>query len=211
MLERGEKLYSTFIDYSAAFDSVSHKFLDRALKRAGASNKTRVLFRAIYRAASAYTEVNSTDDTVVRSQPFPVNRGVIQGDILSPLFFILALELILKYHDNVPGKGVQVGGETVHTLGYADDAALLDASLDVATARVSSIAQGSREDADMDISIIKTKVMQVMAITCITLVFMIEISMSASSREPCAMELTRAVATSSDASRRAASSAYPSV
>mgnify|MGYP003326603192 CR=1 FL=1 len=161
MLERGEKLYATFIDYSAAFDSVSHKFLDRALKRAGASNKTRSLFRAIYRAASAYTEVNSTDDTVVKSQPFPVDRGVIQGDILSPLFFILALELILKYHDNVAGKGVKIGTETIYTLGYADDAVLLDVALDTATARVTSIAKGSRIDADMDISIAKTQVMQV--------------------------------------------------
>ena len=33
MLERGEKLFSTFIDDSAVFDTVSHKFLDRTLKR----------------------------------------------------------------------------------------------------------------------------------------------------------------------------------
>ena len=28
-----------FVDYSAAFDTVSHKFIDRALKDAGAPNK----------------------------------------------------------------------------------------------------------------------------------------------------------------------------
>jgi hypothetical protein len=52
MLEQGKDLYVTFIDYSAAFDSISHKFLDRALKEAGASAKSRALFRAIYRAVS---------------------------------------------------------------------------------------------------------------------------------------------------------------
>jgi hypothetical protein len=31
MLERGEQLISVFIDYVAAFDSVSHKFTDTAL------------------------------------------------------------------------------------------------------------------------------------------------------------------------------------
>ena len=88
-------------------------------------------------------------------------RGVIQGDITSPLFFILALELILKTHDLIPGKGVEFGGENVHTLGYADDAALLDSDINTVTARVTSIAQGSRSDADMTISISKTEVMHV--------------------------------------------------
>ena len=37
LLRRDEKLFATFIDYSAAFDSVSHKFLDKALIAAGAS------------------------------------------------------------------------------------------------------------------------------------------------------------------------------
>ena len=31
-------MYVSFIDYSAAFDSVSHKFIDKALKAAGASD-----------------------------------------------------------------------------------------------------------------------------------------------------------------------------
>ena len=86
---------------------------------------------------------------------------MIQGDITSPLYFILALELILRTHDNIRGKGVRFGDQTLDTLGYADDAALLDAEIDVATARVTSIADGSRRDADMDISIEKTEVMHV--------------------------------------------------
>ena len=38
-LGQGSKLSVIFIDYSAAFDSVSHKFLDRSLKKAGASEQ----------------------------------------------------------------------------------------------------------------------------------------------------------------------------
>ena len=41
----------------------------------------------------------------------------------------------------------------MHTLGYADDAALLDRDIDVATAHVNSIAQCSRADADADMEI----------------------------------------------------------
>ena len=161
MLEQGRKLYVTFIDYSAAFDSVSHKFLDEALKEAGASDKTRSLFRAIYRAASATTKIESTDGETVMSKPFAINRGVIQGDITSPIYFILALELIMKRHDKNHNKGIVFGGHRVHTLGYADDAALLDNCCDTATDRVTSISTGSRDDADMTINISKTEVMHV--------------------------------------------------
>ena len=94
VLAQQKELFVTFIDYTAAFDSVSHKFLDQALARAGASNKSRAIFRAIYNAASARTEVADVDGKTVLSEAFPIRRGVVQGDITSPLYFILALELI---------------------------------------------------------------------------------------------------------------------
>ena len=160
-LEQGKELCATFIDYSAAFDSVSHKFIDATLADAGASVKTRRMFRAIYGAANAVTKVNDTDGSVSYSDSFPIRRGVLQGDITSPVYFILALEALLRKHDSNPRKGVPFGGTTVHTLGYADDAALLDVSPEVATERVTAIAAGSKTDADMEISVSKTKVMHI--------------------------------------------------
>ena len=47
-LERGEEGVVVFLDYKAAFDSVSHLFLDESLGVAGASDKTRAMFRAVY-------------------------------------------------------------------------------------------------------------------------------------------------------------------
>ena len=55
MIALGESLAISFIDYSAAFDTISHKFLNEALEAAGAPVKIRSLFRAMYEAASAYT------------------------------------------------------------------------------------------------------------------------------------------------------------
>ena len=141
MLANNKHMYVSFIDYRAAFDSVDHKFLDRALQRAGATPKTRALFRVIYSKANAKTAVSDVDGVTVYSDSFLIKRGVVQGDITSPVYFILALELILELHDRHPDKGVQLGRQTIHTLGYADDAALLDYELDVATARVTAIAQ----------------------------------------------------------------------
>ena len=95
------------------------------------------------------------------SAPFPINRGVIQGDITSPLYFILSLELILRKYDTISDKGVTFGDVTVDTLGYADDAALLDDDINVATTRATSIASGSKADADMEINVEKTEAMHV--------------------------------------------------
>ena len=58
-------------------------------------------------------------------------------------------------------RGIKLGQNTIHTLGYADDAALLDSDISTATDRVTSIAQGSEQDADMIISVEKTKAMKV--------------------------------------------------
>ena len=161
MIDNQHPLYLTFIDYSAAFDSVSHKFLDQALGAAGASDKSRAMFRAIYNAATAVTEVQGVDGQTVLSDAFPINRGVVQGDITSPLYFILAIEIILRTHDVHPAKGVNLGEQRIYTLGYADDVALLNSSISVATERVTAIAKGSKADADMTINIGKTEVMHV--------------------------------------------------
>ena len=144
VLEQGEQVVATFIDYSAAFDSVSHRFLDEALKKAGASNKSRTMFRAMYKVGSAFTAIADTDGGKVRSKKFQINHGVVQGDIVPPLYFILALQLILKRHATAENKGVQFGGHKVHTLGYAHDAGLIDKMVATATKRVTAIAKGSR-------------------------------------------------------------------
>ena len=123
------------------------------------------MFRAVHASASACTKVTDVDGKFARSQVFLMQRGVVQGDITSPLYFILALDLILRMHDSRADKGVPLGQMIIHTLGYADDVGLLDrgdaAGIARATERVTAIAVGSKADADMSISIPKTKVMHV--------------------------------------------------
>ena len=82
------KTYVTFIDYSAAFDTVGHKFLDRSLAKAGASAKTRAVFRAIYSVVNVCVAVSDVDGETVYSDSFPIRRGVVQGDITLPIFYI---------------------------------------------------------------------------------------------------------------------------
>ena len=79
----------TYIDFAAAFDSVSHKYrcIDSTLARAGASRKTRALFRAIYEEAQGTARTQGLDGTKVYSRKFDINRGSIQEDIISPIVF----------------------------------------------------------------------------------------------------------------------------
>ena len=122
----GKRVAITFIDYSVSFDSVSHKFIDKALCESGTSNKLRAIFRTVYNSASAFTTIPVPNSKTVKSSTFPITRGVVQGDITSPLYFILALEALLRRHDNFNNKGVNMGRAHIHTLSYADDAALID-------------------------------------------------------------------------------------
>ena len=101
---------------------------------------------------------------LLMSEPFDIERGVLQGDIFSPVSFIAGLDRIFRRHD-ISNSGVTVGtGENtvcVSKLEYADDAALIDENVEQASARVTSNAKGSLEEAAMVISIRKSKVMHV--------------------------------------------------
>ena len=161
MLELGESIAITFVDYSTAFDTVSHKFFDEVVEATGAPVKIRALFRAIYDSASAFTTVPGTDGKTVSSVTFPINRGVLQRDITFPLYFILALELILRKYDSRVDKGVPFADVLLHTLGYVDDVDLIEYGDNVGTnrlsERVTAIKRGSKESADMDVNITITK------------------------------------------------------
>ena len=47
----------TFIDYTAAFDSLSHRYLDESLAEAKVSPKVRRIIRAIYGAATGAVRI----------------------------------------------------------------------------------------------------------------------------------------------------------
>ena len=146
----------TFIDYTAAFDSVSHRFMDYTLAKAGASRKSRAIFRAIYSAAAGVARVRSTDGKFIFSGSFDIGRGVIQGDIVSPVLFIMALDQLVQEFDNT-GEGVKCGRILkIRVLGYADDAALAERHVDSMSTRVTDLAVASTEHADMDMNAAKT-------------------------------------------------------
>ena len=162
ILNEGRQAVITFIDYSAAFDTESQLFLDEALADAGVPSKVRRIIQAIFTAATGVVRVRQPNGKM--AEPFDVERGVLQGDIFSPVSFIAGLDKIFRRHD-ISNSGVTVGTVEntvcVSKLEYADDAALIDDNVEQASARVTSIAKGCLEEAAMVISIRKSKVMHV--------------------------------------------------
>ena len=154
----------TFIDYTAAFDTESQLFLDEALRQAGVSVKVRRIIQAIFSVAQGCVRQRKANGSFVESELFDIARGVLQGDIFSPVAFIIGLWLIFKRHDR-PNSGVTVGQAPfqvhISNLEYADDAALIDPIVPVASERLTSISDGSTTDAAMSISFDKTKGMHI--------------------------------------------------
>ncbi len=168
-LKEGKECVLTFIDYSAAFDSVSHRFMDQALESACASNKVRAMVRAMYSAATAEVRVSEAGSGGFALSPtFPINRGVVQGDVLSPLLFIIALAQIreisawelVRLQGGERG-GVEMGAVVVEELAYADDDAKVDDTVQAAQEKLDVVDELSTELADLDINARKTKVMHV--------------------------------------------------
>ena len=100
--------------------------------------------------------MRSTGGEHIFSGSFKVARGVIQGDIISPILFIIALDHLIQQHDG-GGKGVRCGRILkLRVFGYADDAALIDNTAEVMTTRLTSLADASLAEADMKVNMSKT-------------------------------------------------------
>ena len=116
-LDAEKTLFVTFVDYSVTFDSVSHKFLDRSLTEAGTSDKQK----QISFSRGMLSDIGGDQRSEHRWHRcvlwiFSNEREVLQGDTLSPIYFMLSLELILHTHDNVSGVGIKMWGRLITTL-----------------------------------------------------------------------------------------------
>ena len=154
VLRAGKQAVVTFIDYRAAFDTISHRFLDESLTAAGVQPKIRRIVKAIYAEATGMVRLRLPSGETLCSEPFPVRRGVIQGDIFSPQCFTFGLDRIFRLHD-IAGQGIggpSLGDVTASKLEYADDVGLLDWTAAEASERVSALARGSRTSASMEMS-----------------------------------------------------------
>lgn len=79
-----------FIDYEKAFDSIELQTILEALNQSRIDYRYTSLIRNIYKNATS--NVRLYEDT----EKFNIERGVRQGDNISPKLFTAALELAFK-------------------------------------------------------------------------------------------------------------------
>lgn len=115
-----QDVHLCFIDYQKAFDRVKHNKLIRLLQNIGLDTRDIKLIENLYwnQTASILVEDNSTPD-------IEICRGVRQGCILSPLLFNVYSETIFNNALNDRTEGININGQIINNLRYADDSVLL--------------------------------------------------------------------------------------
>lgn len=117
-MEKQTPLYIAFVDYKKAFDTISHTSIWEALKAQKVENKYIEIIRRVYNKSTSKVKLETT------GQSFTMERGVKQGDPLSPKLFIAVLENIIRNLD-WHKHGLNVNGRYLSHLRFADDIVLL--------------------------------------------------------------------------------------
>ena len=107
----------TAFDFEKAFDSLSWNFLTSTLQSFNFGNSFINWVKTLYSNISSCVLNNGFS-----TQLFDVQRGVRQGDPLSPYLFIIALEfLLLKIRGDSKIRGVMIGNNETKVTAFADD------------------------------------------------------------------------------------------
>ena len=111
-------MYFAFVDYEKAFDSVEHIGIVEALIE---HQIDKVYIETL---SNGYNNATSLIRLDKESSKFPIQRGVRQGDTISPKLFNAGLEQIFRKLE-WDSKGININGERLNHLRFADDIVLI--------------------------------------------------------------------------------------
>ena len=127
--EWGIKMWTATVDFTKAFDSISHKSIWEALKSCNVDHEYVSLLRKIYRDQKASVQ---TDE---ESNIFDIQKGSKQGDPMSSLLFNTVLQYSLKDEiqrwQKKKGMGIYLSDhdrDCLTNLRFADDVMLFATS-----------------------------------------------------------------------------------
>jgi exonuclease III len=113
--DNSKQHWMLFVDQQKAFDRINHEFLEIVLEKMNFNTS----FIAVIKNLFANQEAHILDSGQL-SKSFRVERGVRQGDPISPLLYILAFEpLLLGLKNNL--QGIKLGQQFFKITAYADD------------------------------------------------------------------------------------------
>ena len=115
--KRGKQLYTCFVYFSKAFDTVDHRLLWSKLASYGLSSTMLNILQSVYGQASSRVTLNSEE--------FLYRNGVRQGCNLSSLLFNLFIHDLEKYLVENNSGSIEINSTNLHLLLFADDLVLL--------------------------------------------------------------------------------------
>ena len=125
--QRGCPLFLAFLDQQKAYDRIDHQWLWKTLQAVGMPEPLVQAISGCYNNAFSVVQVNRR-----QSNPFPIARGVRQGDPLSCLLFDLGIEPFLRrivQSPRIEGFTDKMGLQH-KTAAYADDVSWVTTRLD---------------------------------------------------------------------------------
>jgi Reverse transcriptase (RNA-dependent DNA polymerase) len=140
-----------FVDYEKAFDSVEHCGIINAIKDHQINSVYIETLINIYNSGTSVIRLDK------ESRKFPIQKGVRQGDTLSPKLFNAGLEQVFR-RLNWDNTGITINGEKLSHLRFADDIVLIANNGEEAKAMLNELNQESNK-LGMKINMKKTKVM----------------------------------------------------
>ncbi|GKA29034.1 putative RNA-directed DNA polymerase, partial [Tanacetum coccineum] len=111
------KLLLFKVDFEKAFDSVNWTFLQNTMRQMGFGRKWRKWIASCLESASISVLVNGSP-----TKEFEMERGIRQGDPLSPFLFLIVAEVKVCEKGFYKGLFLSNSGANVSLLQYADDA-----------------------------------------------------------------------------------------
>ena len=152
----------TYIDFTAAFDSILHSYLFKALKEYGVPAKYCRLVKAVYKSAMVRVRLVQQGGQRSYSRNISIDRGVIQGDIPSPICFLVSVDKLLKEHGCLD-LGIKLTDEVLFSdAEFADDVFLPTDDTPTASHRLTNLQINADKEAGMQVSIPKTKNQHIM-------------------------------------------------
>jgi hypothetical protein len=120
-IEWQSALYLVFVDYEKAFDSINRECIWTELRNLGVPEK---LIRLISEAYNGFRCKVLHEGA--QSESFVSLTGVRQGDLLSPLLFLVIMDKVMRAVTKNKPRGITwTQAERLEDLDYADDACLL--------------------------------------------------------------------------------------
>ena len=147
-------LYTIFVDFAKAFDTICHQHLWDKLQQAGINKKVLRILQSMYTGLRSAIRIGNRHTT-----PFVHKRGVRQGCVLSPLLFSLFIRDLDQHFKGKGLPGITVREQTIHSLMFADDVVILANSTEEVQKSLDALLEYCDKWA-LSVNIDKTKIMR---------------------------------------------------